>query len=211
MNDMFAKLTKVSANHGGPSVTSAIPSRDSGSSGGGSGSSGGSTSGSGGGSKNPIDANPINQFFEVGPEVASAGPELVWKIHAARRRSDHRVSDRTRGTRQSPCCCLHTRRIACREKRGRACVKHSCTRWVQWMPGRQAQAQAGVRREMLHYVYLILTSCHVHVRVSHGQRLPFDCQSRKKSADEEEEEEGCKRSSAWLLFPHACLGGRLSD
>lgn len=76
MNDMFAKLTKVSANHGGPNVTSAIP-RD---------------SGPGLGGKNAIDMNPINQFFEIGPEVASAGPELVWKIHAARRRSDNRVS-----------------------------------------------------------------------------------------------------------------------
>lgn len=74
---MFAKLTKVSANHGGPSVTSAIQ-RDS--------TGGGPTAG-----KNPIDVNPINQFFEIGPEVASAGPELVWKIHAARRRSDRRV------------------------------------------------------------------------------------------------------------------------
>lgn len=77
MNDMLAKLTKVSASHGGPAVTSAIQREAS------------STTHS---SKNAIEVNPIYQYFEIGPEVASAGPELAWKIHAARRKSDQKVS-----------------------------------------------------------------------------------------------------------------------
>jgi hypothetical protein len=77
MNDMLAKLTKVSASHGGPSLTSAIqresmPHHHT--------------------MKNAIEVNPIHQYFEIGPEVASAGPELAWKIHAARRKTDQKVS-----------------------------------------------------------------------------------------------------------------------
>ncbi|XP_057660574.1 SCY1-like protein 2 isoform X1 [Diorhabda carinulata] len=36
----------------------------------------------------PTETNPIGQFFEIGKQVASAGPELVWKIHDAYRKSD---------------------------------------------------------------------------------------------------------------------------
>ncbi|GFT90967.1 uncharacterized protein NPIL_370881 [Nephila pilipes] len=39
----------------------------------------------------PQESNPITQYFEIGKQVASAGPELVWKIHEAIRKSDKRV------------------------------------------------------------------------------------------------------------------------
>lgn len=38
--------------------------------------------------QNPIEANPITQYFEIGKPVACAGPELIWKIHDAYRKSD---------------------------------------------------------------------------------------------------------------------------
>ncbi|XP_068083856.1 SCY1-like protein 2 [Anabrus simplex] len=38
--------------------------------------------------QNALDNNPIVQFFEIGKQTASAGPELVWKIHDAYRKSD---------------------------------------------------------------------------------------------------------------------------
>lgn len=43
---------------------------------------------------NPIDSNPITQFFEIGKLTACAGPELVWKIHDAFRKSDGKVDDK---------------------------------------------------------------------------------------------------------------------
>ncbi|KAK9876825.1 hypothetical protein WA026_015063 [Henosepilachna vigintioctopunctata] len=43
---------------------------------------------SGGGAQNSLETNPIGQHFEIGKQVASAGPELVWKIHDAYRKSD---------------------------------------------------------------------------------------------------------------------------
>lgn len=46
---------------------------------------------SGGATQSPLDSNPIGQFFEIGKQVASAGPELVWKIHDAYRKSDGKV------------------------------------------------------------------------------------------------------------------------
>lgn len=42
--------------------------------------------------QNPVDTNPIVQYFEVGKQTACAGPELVWKIHDAYKKSDGRVS-----------------------------------------------------------------------------------------------------------------------
>ncbi|KAG8200156.1 hypothetical protein JTE90_018938 [Oedothorax gibbosus] len=39
----------------------------------------------------PQESNPITQYFEIGKQVASAGPELVWKIHEAVRKSDKRT------------------------------------------------------------------------------------------------------------------------
>lgn len=42
--------------------------------------------------QNPIDSNPITQYFEIGKQTASAGPELIWKIHDAYKKSDGRVS-----------------------------------------------------------------------------------------------------------------------
>lgn len=41
--------------------------------------------------QSPLDNNPICQFFEIGKQTASAGPELVWKIHDAYRKSDGKV------------------------------------------------------------------------------------------------------------------------
>lgn len=41
--------------------------------------------------QNILDNNPIIQYFEIGKQVASAGPELVWKIHDAYRKSDGKV------------------------------------------------------------------------------------------------------------------------
>lgn len=46
---------------------------------------------SGGGAQSPLETNPIGQFFEIGKQVASAGPELVWRIHDAYRKSDGKV------------------------------------------------------------------------------------------------------------------------
>jgi SCY1-like protein 2 len=43
---------------------------------------------SGGGAQSPLETNPIGQFFEIGKQTASAGPELVWRIHDAYRKSD---------------------------------------------------------------------------------------------------------------------------
>lgn len=43
------------------------------------------------GSINPIDTNPISQFFEIGKLSGSAGPELAWKIYDAIRKSDKKV------------------------------------------------------------------------------------------------------------------------
>lgn len=42
--------------------------------------------------QNPWDTNPICQQFEIGKQSASAGPEMVWKIHDAMKKSDGRVS-----------------------------------------------------------------------------------------------------------------------
>lgn len=47
---------------------------------------------SGGATQSPLDSNPIGQFFEIGKQTASAGPELVWKIHDAYRKSDGKAS-----------------------------------------------------------------------------------------------------------------------
>ncbi|XP_020715853.1 SCY1-like protein 2 isoform X1 [Ceratitis capitata] len=40
--------------------------------------------------QNVTDANPISQYFEIGKQVACAGPELVWRIHDGYRKSDGR-------------------------------------------------------------------------------------------------------------------------
>ncbi|XP_076272847.1 SCY1-like protein bma isoform X2 [Rhynchophorus ferrugineus] len=45
-------------------------------------------SGGGGGQTPAIESNPIGQYFEIGKQVANAGPELIWKIHDAYRKSD---------------------------------------------------------------------------------------------------------------------------
>lgn len=42
--------------------------------------------------QSPLENNPIGQYFEIGRQVASAGPELVWRIHDAYRKSDGKVS-----------------------------------------------------------------------------------------------------------------------
>ncbi|KAG8278355.1 hypothetical protein J6590_021248 [Homalodisca vitripennis] len=48
--------------------------------------------GGGGAAQNVLDHNPITQYFEIGKVVASAGPEHVWKIHDAYRKSDGKVT-----------------------------------------------------------------------------------------------------------------------
>lgn len=43
--------------------------------------------------QNPIEANPITQYFEIGKsDRACAGPELVWKIYDAYRKTDGKVN-----------------------------------------------------------------------------------------------------------------------
>lgn len=42
---------------------------------------------------NPVDSNPIRQQFDIGKQVASAGPEFVWRIHDAYRKSDGKVRE----------------------------------------------------------------------------------------------------------------------
>ncbi|XP_054734501.1 uncharacterized protein LOC129241981 [Anastrepha obliqua] len=41
--------------------------------------------------QNITDANPISQYFEIGEQVACAGPELVWRIHDGYRKSDSKA------------------------------------------------------------------------------------------------------------------------
>lgn len=42
--------------------------------------------------QNPIDSNPISQYFEISKsDRACAGPELIWKIFEAYRKSDGKV------------------------------------------------------------------------------------------------------------------------
>lgn len=47
---------------------------------------------SSGGSQTPVESNPIGHFFEIGKQTASAGPELIWKIHDAYRKTDGKVT-----------------------------------------------------------------------------------------------------------------------
>lgn len=42
--------------------------------------------------QNVAEGNPITQYFEIGKPVASAGPELIWRIHDGYRKSDNKVS-----------------------------------------------------------------------------------------------------------------------
>ncbi|XP_065213701.1 SCY1-like protein 2 isoform X4 [Planococcus citri] len=37
---------------------------------------------------NILTTNPISQFFDIGPQICTAGPELVWKVFQATRKSD---------------------------------------------------------------------------------------------------------------------------
>jgi hypothetical protein len=48
--------------------------------------------GGGGGPQSLLDHNPIVQYFDIGKQTASAGPELVWRIHDAYRKTDGKVS-----------------------------------------------------------------------------------------------------------------------
>lgn len=123
---MFSKLTKVSATHGGPAVTSTIAARAAAAASSSDQSNPASNSSSPGHyptGKGPlqrresalsissvtgmslsspstsspsgsvIDSNPISQYFDINPrQVASAGPELAWKIFSATRKSDKKVN-----------------------------------------------------------------------------------------------------------------------
>ena len=50
-----------------------------------------SNSGSPTSSNSLLDLNPISQYFEIGKQIGSAGPELVWKIFEAVKKSDRKV------------------------------------------------------------------------------------------------------------------------
>lgn len=39
----------------------------------------------------PDDKNPIMEYFDLSRQVGSAGPELVWKIYDANRKTDKQV------------------------------------------------------------------------------------------------------------------------
>jgi len=39
----------------------------------------------------PDCVNPITEYFSIGHQVASAGPDMVWKIYNATRISDKKV------------------------------------------------------------------------------------------------------------------------
>lgn len=43
-------------------------------------------------SVNSDNVNPITKHFDIGKQVGSAGPEMVWKIFDAVRLEDKRVS-----------------------------------------------------------------------------------------------------------------------
>ncbi|OQR74261.1 SCY1 protein 2-like [Tropilaelaps mercedesae] len=43
------------------------------------------------GPPSPLELNPISQHCEIGRLVGSAGPELVWKIYDAKRKSDNKL------------------------------------------------------------------------------------------------------------------------
>lgn len=38
-----------------------------------------------------IDTNPISQYFDIGKQIGSAGPELAWKIFDATGKTDRKV------------------------------------------------------------------------------------------------------------------------
>ena len=50
-----------------------------------------SSSGSPTSSNSLLELNPISQYFEFGKQIGSAGPELIWKIYDAVRKSDKKV------------------------------------------------------------------------------------------------------------------------
>lgn len=41
----------------------------------------------------PLDLNPISNYYDVGKQVGSAGPELAWKIFDATRKTDDKVRE----------------------------------------------------------------------------------------------------------------------
>ena len=44
------------------------------------------------GSGSRADGNPILNMYEMGKQVATAGPEMVWRIHEGHRHTDGKVS-----------------------------------------------------------------------------------------------------------------------
>ncbi|PRD29551.1 UNVERIFIED_CONTAM: hypothetical protein NCL1_29043 [Trichonephila clavipes] len=51
----------------------------------------------------PSETNPITQYYEIGRQIGSAGPELVWKIYEAVRKSDKRRQQTLLGVFPSSC------------------------------------------------------------------------------------------------------------
>jgi SCY1-like protein 2 len=41
----------------------------------------------------PDNINPINDYFDIGRQTGSAGPEMVWKIFEAVRKEDKKVRE----------------------------------------------------------------------------------------------------------------------
>ena len=50
-----------------------------------------------GGSGSRADGNPILNMYEMGKQVATAGPEMVWRIHEGHRQTDGKVRFALRG------------------------------------------------------------------------------------------------------------------
>lgn len=43
-------------------------------------------------SNSMLELNPIAQYFDFGKQIGSAGPELIWKIYDAVRKTDKKVN-----------------------------------------------------------------------------------------------------------------------
>ena len=50
--------------------------------------------------KSAVMGNPVTREYEVGKQVASAGPGLLWKVHQAVRKSTRQVRRREREARE---------------------------------------------------------------------------------------------------------------
>ena len=51
--------------------------------------------------KSAVMGNPVTRDYEIGKQVASAGPGLMWKVHHATKKSTRKVRGRGRGSETS--------------------------------------------------------------------------------------------------------------